>query len=171
MGPGGHLLRAYTYIVDGYGALHGIDNILQGKGTALDALAIAPMAGLLGGKLVNLMKGWKCFVGETQVVVGNAENEQVVGAESPMSSITYAWLAAGVALAGTGIGLTVHARKRRQKEKKRRLLEAIDHLFGNLIRDDLIGPAEIDSVNLRHGNAILSAVDSLFAGNAMCPSH
>jgi hypothetical protein len=86
------------------------------------------------------LKGWKCFVGDTLVVLGELPEKATTVATAGMAKVGRGvWIAAGTALAAAAVGTGVRIH---QGKKKRKRAAAMENLFGGQELDDLLHPIE-----------------------------
>jgi hypothetical protein len=113
-GAVGHVGAAYTAArvitttATVYGGIQAANNIRNGNGTFWDYLALAPAVGYAAGRVTNGLGIFRCFVGDTPVVIREADNVAIAAVgirddgvvESDGSHATFVILAAFSVSAG-----------------------------------------------------------------------
>lgn len=133
-GAVGHVGAAYTAArvitttATVYGGIQAANNIRNGNGTFWDYLALAPAVGYAAGRVTNGLGIFRCFVGDTPVVIRESDNIAVAAAgisdgavvESDGSHATFVILAAFSVSAGLLGKQALDNRQRRHDFANRR---------------------------------------------------
>ena len=182
-GAAGHVGRAYTVarIITTtstvYAGLQAANNIKNGNGTFWDYLALAPGVGYAAGRVTGGLGIFRCFVGDTPVVIREADNVAIAAAgisdgivvDSDGSHATFVILAAFTVSAGLLGKQTLDNRQRRQNSNtgKRR---ASDYDLNDPHRCDLpSGPPpekDLDRLPVLSAAEFDELFDQLLTGNA-----
>ncbi len=127
-----HVGRAYTAArvitttASACGAITAANNIKNGNGTVWDALALAPGAGYVAGRMTGGLGIFRCFVGETPVVIAEANNVAMAAAgivegERQAGFETSLMVLAGMTITAGWLGKeALDERQRRGLQKPRR---------------------------------------------------
>ena len=126
--------RAFTTVETAWSMGEAGVNFYQGDAGLGDALAFAPGAGYIAGRLSDGLGLFKCFVGDTQVVIREADSTPIVAAmpAAPSAKVgstdeSGVWLAAAMVPIGIAGSRVLRRRKRRRDSD-----DAADGDFSNL---------------------------------------